>query len=55
MDKILLTKKNDDLYDDLDKELKKQGLRFIRYADDFSIYTWIIRDYADPPHNGTIK
>ena len=31
--------KNDKLYDELDKELKKQGLRFIRYADDFSIYT----------------
>ncbi len=24
---------------ELDKELKRQGLRFIRYADDFSIYT----------------
>jgi len=24
---------------ELDRELEKQGLRFIRYADDFSIYT----------------
>ena len=31
--------KNDKLYDELDKKLKRQGLRFIRYADDFSIYT----------------
>jgi len=27
------------LLDELDKELKGKGLRFIRYADDFSIYT----------------
>ena len=26
------------LLDELDKELKKRGLRFVRYADDFSIY-----------------
>jgi RNA-directed DNA polymerase len=24
---------------ELDKELERQGLRFVRYADDFSIYT----------------
>jgi RNA-directed DNA polymerase len=27
------------LLDELDKELKRKGLRFVRYADDFSIYT----------------
>ena len=27
------------LLDELDKELKRRGLRFVRYADDFSIYT----------------
>ena len=27
------------LLDQLDKELERRGLRFIRYADDFSIYT----------------
>ena len=27
------------LLDELDKELKNRGLRFVRYADDFSIYT----------------
>lgn len=27
------------LLDELDKELKARGLRFVRYADDFSIYT----------------
>jgi len=24
---------------ELDKEMEKQGLRYVRYADDFSIYT----------------
>jgi len=24
---------------ELDKELEKQGLRYVRYADDFSVYT----------------
>ena len=24
---------------ELDRELERQGLRFVRYADDFSIYT----------------
>jgi RNA-directed DNA polymerase len=27
------------MLNELDKELKKQGLRYVRYADDFSIYT----------------
>ena len=27
------------MLDELDKELKRKGLRFVRYADDFSIYT----------------
>jgi len=27
------------LLDKLDKELKRRGLRYVRYADDFSIYT----------------
>ena len=27
------------LLDELDKELERQGLRYVRYADDFSIYT----------------
>ena len=27
------------LLDELDKELKRRRLRFVRYADDFSIYT----------------
>jgi len=27
------------LLDKLDKELKRKGLRYVRYADDFSIYT----------------
>ena len=26
------------LLDELDKELKRRGLRYVRYADDFSIY-----------------
>ena len=27
------------LLDKLDKELKRKGLRYVRYADDFSIYS----------------
>ena len=27
------------LLDDLDKELEKRGLRFVRYADDFLVFT----------------
>ena len=33
---------------ELDKQLEKQGLKYVRYADDFSIYT---RSKSEAPEN----